>query len=58
MNNIKSFKNIIIVFSSLAASLFLLSCDGSQIASVEQAVGLDQTIGHGRQTQEKTGIVE
>lgn len=37
MNNIKSFKNIIIVFSSLAASLFLLSCDGSQIASVEQA---------------------
>jgi hypothetical protein len=36
MNNIKSFKNIIIVFSLLAASLFLLSCDGSQIASVEQ----------------------
>ncbi len=37
MNNIKSFKNIILVFSLLAASLFLLSCDGSQIASVEQA---------------------
>ena len=33
MNNIKSFNNIIIVFSSLAASLFLLSCDGNRIAA-------------------------